>query len=146
MAGSLDTLEIPEIIGIGDARYRTAQADGWCPPAGTVVISADSHWLEGDIWVERFPEELKDRAPRVFFENGGWEVEVGGKRLTPPGAAIAACAFECVPGMNNNEVRMKDLDAEGVQQEILFPQKFFNLLFLQDLQEKEWCARAYNQG
>ena len=139
-------LEIPELTGIGDARYRTAQADGWRPPLGTRIISADSHWLEGDIWVDRFPEHLKDRAPRVFFENEGWEIELGGKRLTPPGAAAAACAFECVPGFNDIPARMSDLDAEGVEQEIIFPQKFFNLLFLENLEEKEWCARAYNQG
>ncbi len=144
---SSSTLEIPKMHGIGDARERTAEAAGAGEyPAGTVIVSADSHWLEGDIWVDRFPEHLKDRAPRVFFENGGWEIEVGGKRLTPPGAAAAACAFECVPGFNNVEARMKDLDVEGVQQELLFPQKFFNLLFLDDIQEKEWCARAYNQA
>ncbi len=98
------------------------------------------------MWVERFPVELRDRAPRVFFEGGGWQVELGGRRLTPPGAAMAACAFECVPGINDLDVRMKDLDVEGVDQEILFPQKFFNLLFLENLEEKEWCARAYNQA
>ena len=146
MVEASPVLEIPEITGIGDARYRTAQAEGWSPPPGTAIISADSHWLEGDIWVERFPAHLKDRAPRVFFENGGWEMELGGRRITPPGAAAASCAFECVPGFNDMEARLKDLDAEGVQQEIIFPQKFFNLLFLEDLQEKEWCARAYNEG
>lgn len=139
-------LEIEAMRGIGDARDRVAQAEGRPLPAGTVVVSADSHWLEGDIWVERFPAHLKDRAPRVFFENGGWEVELGGKRLTPPGTAAASCSFECVPGFNNLEARMKDLDTEGVDQEILFPQKFFNLLFLEQLEEKEWCARAYNQA
>ncbi len=139
-------LEIPKMRGIGDARERSAEAEGAPLPKGTVVISADSHWLEGDIWVERFPEHLKDRAPRIFFENGGWEVELGGKRLTPPGSAAASCAFECVPGFNDVPARMRDQDAEGVQQEIIFPQKFFNLLFLEQLEEKEWCARAYNQG
>ena len=139
-------LEIEKMRGIGDARDRVAEAEGRELPAGTVVISADSHWLEGDIWVERFPAHLKDRAPRVFFENGGWEMELGGKRITPLGTAAASCAFECVPGFNNIEARMKDLDAEGVAQEILFPQKFFNLLFLKHLEEKEWCARAYNQA
>jgi predicted TIM-barrel fold metal-dependent hydrolase len=132
--------------GIGDARERTAESEGRELPAGTIVVSADSHWLEGDLFVERFPEHLKDRAPRIFFENGGWEVELGGKRLTPPGTAAASCAFECVPGFNDIEARMKDLDAEGVAQEIIFPQKFFNLLFLDNLEEKEWCARAYNQA
>jgi predicted TIM-barrel fold metal-dependent hydrolase len=146
MAGSTSVLEIPKMHGIGDARDRVAESRGRSLPAGTVIVSADSHWLEGDIWVDRFPEHLKDRAPRVFFENGGWEVEIAGKRLTPPGTAAASCAFECVPGFNNIEARMRDLDAEGVAQEIVFPQKFFNLLFLEEFEEKEWCARAYNQA
>ena len=145
MAGGT-VIEIPKMRGIGDARFRPAEADGFQAPAGTTVISADSHWLEGDIWVDRFPEHLRDRAPRVFFENGGWEVELGGKRLTPPGTAEASCAFECVPGFNDVAVRMRDLDAEGVQQEVIFPQKFFHLLFLENLEEKEWCVRAYNEA
>ncbi|MGE5597172.1 MAG: amidohydrolase family protein [Hyphomicrobiales bacterium] len=144
MAGSV--LEIEKMHGIGDARYRAAESEGPELPAGTIVVSADSHWLEGDIWVDRFPEHLKDRAPRVFFENGGWEVELGGKRITPPGTAAASCAFECVPGFNDIPARLRDLDAEGVAQEIIFPQKFFNLLFLENLEEKEWCVRAYNQA
>lgn len=42
-------LEIPKMKGIGDAVNRVAEADGPALPAGTVVVSADSHWLEGDI-------------------------------------------------------------------------------------------------
>lgn len=139
-------IEIPRMQGIGDARERTPEADAQPHPAGTVIVSADSHWLEGDLWIERYPAHLKDRAPRVFFENGGWEIEVGGKKLNLPGAAAAACAFECVPGFNQLEARVRDLDVEGVAQEILFPQKFFNLLLLDDFEEKEWAARAYNQA
>lgn len=139
-------LEIAKMQGIGDARYRVAESEGKPLPAGTVVISADSHWLEGDIWVDRFPAHLKHRAPRVFFENGGWEVELGGKRLTPPGSAEASCAFECVPGFNQVDARLRDITAEGVTQEIIFPQKFFTLLFLENLEEKQWVARAYNQA
>jgi predicted TIM-barrel fold metal-dependent hydrolase len=138
-------LEIPRMMGIGDAITRPLETEGRDLPQGTVVISADSHWLEGDIWVEHFPPHLKDRAPRVFFEDGGWEVELGnGERVMTSGAAKSACVFECVPGMNNVPARMKDLDAEGVDKELLFPQKFFNLLRVDVLEEKEWVARAYN--
>ena len=56
MAEASSVLEIPKMTGIGDARYRAAEADGWRPPVGTRIISADSHWLEGDIWIERFPD------------------------------------------------------------------------------------------
>jgi predicted TIM-barrel fold metal-dependent hydrolase len=143
---AMSTLEIAAMQGIGDARDRSPEPASAAYPPGTAIISADSHWLEGDIWIDRFPAHLKHRAPRVFFENGGWEIEVGGKRLTPPGSSALSCAFECVPGFNDVAARMKDLDVEGVEQELLFPQKFFNLLLLDDLEEKEWCARAYNQA
>lgn len=145
MATATSALEIPEIHGIGDARHRTAQAAGWQPPAGAAIVSADSHWLEGDIWVDRFPAHLKDRAPRMFFENGGYELEIDGKRMLPPGQAERFCAFECVPGFNNVEARMKDLDAEGVSKEILFPQRTLGMNRLEDLEYREWCFRAYNQ-
>src|SRR5436309_11699469 len=105
-------IEIPRMQGIGDARDRTPERAASPYPVGTTIISADSHWLEGDIWIDRFPAHLKHRAPRVFFENGGWEVELGGKRLTPPGSAALSCAFECVPGFNDVAARMQDLDAE----------------------------------
>ncbi|MCC7364300.1 MAG: amidohydrolase [Dehalococcoidia bacterium] len=144
MAGTV--LEIPKMMGIGDARYRAPEREGRELPKGTVIVSADSHWLEGDIWLERFPAHMKDRAPRIYFENGGWEVEVAGVKLTPPGSANASCSFECMPGISHVPTRMKDLDAEGVDKEIIFPQKFFTLLFLEDFEEKEWCARAYNEA
>lgn len=143
---AINVLEIDKMTGIGDARYRVAEAEGAPVPAGTVVVSADSHWLEGDIWIDRFPEHLKDRAPRMFFENGGWEIEVDGKRLSvAPGQSERACAFECVPGFNDVEARMRDLDAEGVDKEILFPQRIFALMRLEDHEQREWVFRAYNQ-
>jgi predicted TIM-barrel fold metal-dependent hydrolase len=141
----VSTLEIAKMQGIGDARFRVAESTGMAYPAGTVIVSADSHWLEGDIWIDRFPEHLKDRAPRMFFENGGWEMEVDGERLTPPGQAERTCAFECVPGFNNVEARLKDLDAEGVEKELLFPQRVFALMRLEELEHREWVFRAYNQ-
>ena len=56
-------LGIPEIHGIPDSTLRVRQkAKTW--PAGTTIVSSDSHWLEGDIWVDRFPPHLRDRAPR----------------------------------------------------------------------------------
>jgi predicted TIM-barrel fold metal-dependent hydrolase len=139
-------LEIPKMLGIGDAKDRTAESEGREPPSGTIVVSADSHWLEGDIWIDRFPDHLKHRAPRVFERNGGYEMEIDGKCLNPPGTAEASCAFECVPGFGDVPTRLRDLDAEGVQQEILFPQKFFHLLMVDMQEEKPFVTRAYNQA
>lgn len=141
----VSVLEIPKIQGIGDARYRVPEAEGRQLPAGTVVVSADSHWLEGDIWVDRFPAHLKDRAPRMRFENDGWEMEIDGKPFGPEGLAQRLCAFECVPGFNNLDARLRDLDTENVAKEIVFPQRTLGLIRQEDLEYREWCFRAYNQ-
>ncbi len=138
---------VPQMVGIGEALGRTPEAelDDWQVPTGTRIVSTDSHWLEGDIWVDRFPPHLRDRAPRVYFAEGGWQIDVDGKRVTDPKAAAASCLFECVTGFSDVETRMADLDAEGVDAELLFPQKFFHLMFLKDLEQREWCLRGYNQ-
>ena len=42
-------------------------------PAGTEVFSADNHIsLAEDIFYERFPESMKEQAPRVVCEDGAW--------------------------------------------------------------------------
>src|SRR5687768_15282386 len=111
--GSVSVIEIAEMAGIGDARERTPQAEGPAIPADTVVISAASHWLEApDLWVERFPDHLKDRAPRLFFD-GGWQMEIDGKLVFGPAEAAGFCTFECMPGINQAEARLLDLDTEG---------------------------------
>jgi predicted TIM-barrel fold metal-dependent hydrolase len=137
---------IDDIIGIANAIDRRPQSEGFQYPPGTVVVSADSHWLEGDLWVDRFPAHLRDRAPRMTYRDGGWNLEVDGKVLMGGEVAKSSALFEDVPGMRAIEPRLRDLDAEGVQQELLFPQRFFVLQFLKDLEQREWSIRAYNQA
>jgi hypothetical protein len=55
-------LEIPEMVGIPLSPKRKAQAATGAWPEGTVIVSADSHMLETDLWYDRFPEQLKDQA------------------------------------------------------------------------------------
>src|SRR5204863_6608881 len=89
-------LEIPEQMGQPVAAQRSAQAKTRDWPAGTRIISADSHMLEGDLWVDRFPAHLKDAAPRMVFKDGGWDLSIGGKSMTPPAIAQHLCgALEC---------------------------------------------------
>jgi hypothetical protein len=63
-------LEIPEMIGIPPAAKRKAQAKTNDWPAGTVIVSADSHMLERDCWHGKFPPELRDKEPRIEFKDG----------------------------------------------------------------------------
>src|SRR5581483_95318 len=96
------TLDIPEIVGIGGGTARKAQAKTHDWPAGTVVVSADSHWLEGDLWIDRFPEALKDRAPRMRWAEGVWELRIGGRRtMTRPMEESFFRSGEGRPGMTS---------------------------------------------
>jgi predicted TIM-barrel fold metal-dependent hydrolase len=138
-------LEIPEIMGIGWSKDRTAQTTGKAYPAGTVVVSADSHILEAaDMWKERVPAHLVDKAPSLWMDEEGWHMKLGDQDL-PDIKGITACAFECLPGAWDQEARLKDLDAEGVSMEILFPQKSLGLIRLPDLELRMACLRAYNE-
>src|SRR5262245_29591388 len=109
-------LEIPEQVGIEVATQRRPQAARGEWPAGTRIVSADSHMLESDLWVDRFPEHLKDQAPRMAFRDGGWDLSINGKSMTPAPIAQALCgALECYPGLTSVEARLADIDIEGVE-------------------------------
>jgi len=63
-----------------------------CPwPAGTRIVSADSHLIEGDYWFEGFPEDLKDQAPRMSFRDGHFDFRLGDKPMTKPHIAQGLC-------------------------------------------------------
>ena len=139
-------LEIPEQIGIATSTRRKPQAATHPWPAGTRIISADSHMLEADLWYDRFPEHLKDQAPRMVFEDGGYDLRIGEKSMTPPKVAQSLCdALDCYPGFSNLEARLKDLDIEGVEKELIFPQRLFGLLMFGEIANREHVFGAYNE-
>ena len=60
-------------------------------PAGTEMFSADNHIsVADDIFYERFPDDLKGAAPRIWYEDGAYMVGMKGKSLTAA-ATSAAC-------------------------------------------------------
>ena len=140
-------LEIPEQVGLPVAakrRPQTGPADQW--PAGTRIVSADSHMLEHDIWIEKFPEHLKEWAPRIEFRDGGWQFWTKDRPMLPKEAALALCeAMECNSGFIHVEPRLKDLDAEGVEKELIFPQRLFGLYMAGDFDLREEIFSCYNE-
>lgn len=140
-------LAFPEVTTIGDPRVRGVRPVEAAPlPEGTIVVSADGHWLEGDLWIDRFPAELRDKAPRMVFEDGGWQIIVNGKRPPFPEEARMLCnAFECREGMSSVPDRLRDLDAEGIAKELLFPQRLFGLYVAGDVDMREWVFGCYNR-
>ena len=76
-------LEIPEMVGIPLAAKRTAQKAAKAWPAGTVIVSADSHMIERDCWYDQFPKKLKSKAPRIEFKDGGYHFSLGKTPMLP---------------------------------------------------------------
>ena len=139
-------LEIPEMVGIPLSPDRKAQAATKAWPEGTVIISADSHMLEPDLWVDRFPDHLKAEAPRMEFKDGGWQLSVNGKQMTPPHVAAGLCtSLECTPGFTDIEARLADLDVEGVEKELIFPQRLFGLYMFGKMINRAETFGAYNE-
>ena len=102
-------LEIPEQVTIVPSTQRVPQAATRPWPAGTVIVSADSHLIEQDYWFEGFPEDKKDQAPRMVFADGRFNMSIGDKPMTPPELATFLCqSMECTPGLNDVQARLKD--------------------------------------
>ena len=139
-------LEIPEMVGIPVAAKRKAQAKTHEWPAGTVIVSADSHMIERDCWYGRFPEAIRDRAPRMEFRDGAFHFSCEGQQMIPVELANVLCeAMECNPGLSSVEARLKDLDIEGVEKELIFPQRLFGLYIMGQDQLREEIFSIYNE-
>lgn len=120
-------------------------------PAGTTVVSCDNHWSAfEDFFIEEFPEHLKHKAPRPVFTGEGtpgffieWYVE--GKGYLPAAVRKTFSVYESVPGSSDIKARMRDLDIEGVQKEIVFGNGIQLFLVFPDLEVREWVFQIYNR-
>ena len=128
----------------------------------TLVNSADSHVVEPlDLWVQRLPAHLRERAPRIEEVDGRWLFLVEGsppRRMGPPteeakkgrdeaekGSADAdkkSTGFRA--GGSDPDVRAKDLDEDGVWGEVLYPTIALFGFVIPDPELRWATARAYN--
>ncbi|GCE44298.1 BarH [Rhodococcus wratislaviensis] len=90
--------------------------------------SGDSHFLEPeDLWRTRLPKRLAELVPRSEKDpDGKWEtVFVDGQAFRRRLPSIAQEEFYAAanraPGAGNVELRLKDLDEEGIWSELVFP-------------------------
>jgi predicted TIM-barrel fold metal-dependent hydrolase len=129
-----------------------------------VMISSDSHVVEpGDLWLERLPAALRDRAPRAIQDphNHHWylggpglprgvdltlsrtaglvNAEVDATLAADPGAWIGA------KGGHDPVERLRDQWRDGVVADVLYPTAGLSLLTYDDPELQLACIRAYNQ-
>jgi uncharacterized protein len=125
-----------------------------------LIISADSHVIEvPDLWEKGMPASLKERAPRVYFDEkrdawmfGSPEVQpqavgalfmAGGKpeeveNYRRAGFSIAR------PGGWDPIVRINDMKTDGVSAEVLYPSLGLGLFCISDARLQEALFRVYN--
>jgi predicted TIM-barrel fold metal-dependent hydrolase len=148
MSGIPTTLTYPaEGVGAPKDR-RPAPSVDLGLPVGTEVFSADDHIsLAEDIFYERFPEGMKERAPRVMNVDGGWVIGMDGKSILVREFIEVLSQYDPLPGSHTGDVdaRLAALDSEGVSREVAFPNSILALFGWPDREVRELCFRIYNE-
>jgi predicted TIM-barrel fold metal-dependent hydrolase len=146
-SGSVD-LAVPLIRDIGPVSERKPPSDlDMRLPAGTRLISADNHWeITEDIFHQHFPARLRDKAPRVWFDKF-WRIGYRGQVEALP---ISPEIEKSIPrtlgeGVHNPKVRYRDMDREGVQEEIVFPNTLIGFARYPEPEVQEALYRVYNE-
>ena len=145
--GEVVSLANPSMAGIGPSFDRPVQPINPNLPADTVVISTDTHWeVTEDIFVEAFPASMKELAPRVWFDKY-WHMGFPGAdqaiRLNEIAERAAVRSF--TPGVADMAVRYAHMDAEGIAQEIVYPQSLLFFVGHSDRKVQELIWRTYNE-
>jgi predicted TIM-barrel fold metal-dependent hydrolase len=107
------------------ATSKARQGQG-TPIADNLLISADSHVVEDPtLWKDRLPAALRDSAPSYPA------LSVGGP-------------FQAHPGGHDPQERIKEMAADGVSGEVLYPSLAMDQYSLEDSRLQEACFRVYN--
>ncbi|MEU6352482.1 amidohydrolase family protein [Streptomyces sp. NPDC047072] len=147
MSSQTDTLYPPEGLGAPKDRHgRTGSTLNL--PQGTEIFSADNHIsLAEDIFVDRFPERLKDQAPRIWYEDGAYELGMGGQSFLPKEFSSVLMQYDPLTGSgsDNLEGRLAELSSDGIDKELAFPNALLAMFFYPDPEVRELTFRIYNE-
>jgi predicted TIM-barrel fold metal-dependent hydrolase len=148
MSSATQSLANPIIRDIGPIVNRKASTDlKMNLPAGTKLISADNHWeLTEDIFIENFPTHLKSKAPRVWLD-GFWRIGYPGQlEALPIGKRTTEAIIRSTGrGDWNAALRYRDMDAEGVEEEIVFPNTLIGFARYPEFEVQTALYRVYNE-
>ncbi|GFG72487.1 amidohydrolase family protein [Mycolicibacter senuensis] len=117
-------------------------------PAGTEVFSADNHIsIADDIFYQRFPEDLRDKAPRIWYEDGAYMVGRKGQTFLPGDFSAVLMQYDDLAGAasSNIEARIQELASDGVDKELAFPNAVLALFHFPDKGLRERVFRIYNE-
>lgn len=116
-------------------------------PQGLTLVSADNHIeLTEDIFYQKFPERLRDAAPRVWFDKY-WRVGFKDKmEAYPTGVDVdTALARSVLNEGFDFQVRKRHLDTEGIAKEIVYPQSLLAFIRYPDQEMQQLMYGIYNE-
>ncbi|MGO9103824.1 MAG: amidohydrolase family protein [Mycobacterium sp.] len=145
---STSTLYPPEGFGAPKHRRGHAGKTDVGLPAGTEVFSADNHiTIADDIFYERFPDNLKDKAPRIWYQDGAYHIGVNGQSFLWDTFSAVVMQYDDLPGAasNNMDARIQELRDDGVDKELAFPNAILALFHYPDREVRELAFRVYNE-
>ena len=109
------------------------------------INSADSHVVEPlDLWQTRLPAALRERGPRREEVDGKWLFTVEGLPPRKMGGPSTEGASGMRAGGFDPDVRIKDLDEDGVWGEVLYPTIGLFGFMIPDPELRIACAQVYN--
>ncbi|KAA0107709.1 amidohydrolase [Mycolicibacterium sp. P1-5] len=111
------------------------------------LVSADNHIeLTEDIFYQRFPARLRDKAPRVWFDRY-WRVGFRDDMQAYPDTADidTALARSVLNDGFEFGLRNQHLEAEGIDKEIVYPQSLMAFIRYPDQDMQELMYRTYNE-
>jgi len=125
-----------------------------------LIISADSHVIEvPDLWEKGMPESLKERAPKVYFDEKKDAWLFGSAEVIPQAVGGLFMAGQRPDNLENFRragfsmarpggwdpiVRMADMETDGVSAEVLYPSLGLGLYCVEDAALQEALFRTYN--
>ncbi len=113
-------------MSIDSGLYERTYRPGPAPLTDDLLFSSDSHVMEpAEAVITRVPKALRDQAPRFP------ELKVG-------------TGFQTHPGGSNPSERIKEMAADNVSAEVLYPTCALGLFAREDAKLHEACVHAYN--
>ena len=125
-----------------------------------IIISADSHVIEvPDLWEKGVAHSMKDRAPKVYFDDKRDAWMFGSSDVAPQAVGGLFMAGQKPEEINNFRragfavarqggwdpiARLKDMEQDGVLAEVLYPSLGLGLFCVEDAALQEALFSAYN--
>lgn len=153
MSAVLEPREIPSDEA-NAWRLETPGSEGWersphpNAPNKFFMVSADTHANEpADLWEKRIDAEFRHRLPKVWVDDKGvrWRSSEGNER--PDRLVLAALSGQDQVRSRSGataEERLRDHDLDGIDTEIIFPNKGLAMWYTPDPLFAQAQCRVYN--